>query len=339
MVNCEPNSNFNALYASIGHAIDLALGFSDNYERLVDSINGLANKARKIRDLIERFGIGIIILDEIQLIDFKSTRESSFESLMIITNNTKVAFAAVGTEEAYSTMFSKLRTARRIGSLIHANTYCSNRAFFDHMLSDLWHYQYFNNPVKLTNSLSDALFKYSHGIIDQLIGIYQYMNIDYLMASSKCKPKIDASFVKKTAVKHYNGLLDLLNNLDDPEVEKKRRKIMEEARTEIDKINDRMAQSMYSSELIENDMNNDLLMMKQYVVRTILTLTDQYNVATIQDAIAKQISRISEDELNNKSLLRATIQSLSSTSDLKNKFSKTKGTAPSKTDLAEFLGL
>ncbi len=60
--------------------------------------------------------------DEIQLIDFSRTRESSFESLMILANRTKVAIAVVGTEDAYEMMFSKFRTGRRVGTVIKAHS-------------------------------------------------------------------------------------------------------------------------------------------------------------------------------------------------------------------------
>ena len=43
----------------------------------------------------EVFSIGAIILDEIQLIDFNSTKENSFESLLLLTNETKVAFVVI----------------------------------------------------------------------------------------------------------------------------------------------------------------------------------------------------------------------------------------------------
>lgn len=41
-----------------------------------------------------------------------------------IGNRTKVAIAVVGTEDAYSKMFTHLRTARRLGNIISGNLYC-----------------------------------------------------------------------------------------------------------------------------------------------------------------------------------------------------------------------
>ncbi len=99
-ISCQPNSNFSALYSGIGKATDFALN-TDIYQKQIDRIKTLAGKMNKVIELIELFAIGTIILDEIQLIDFKTTKESSFEALMVITNETKMAFCAVGTTEAY----------------------------------------------------------------------------------------------------------------------------------------------------------------------------------------------------------------------------------------------
>ena len=119
VVNCIANSNFSALYEGIGDAIDKALGnIVPVYAKEVTKINNLGRKAEKIKEYIEKFAIGIIIFDEIQLIDFKHTKENSFDSLMTLSNRTKVAIAVVGTEDARNKMFKELRTSRRVGMMI-----------------------------------------------------------------------------------------------------------------------------------------------------------------------------------------------------------------------------
>ena len=143
VVSCVANSNFSALYDSIGAAIDNALGISNEiYRKYIAAGRSLGQKAERIKRLIERFGIGIIIFDEIQLIDFSSTRENSFEGLMTLANQTKVAIAAVGTEDAYDKMFNgKLRTARRLGTTIIGHQYCSSKEYFRFLVKQLFNYQ------------------------------------------------------------------------------------------------------------------------------------------------------------------------------------------------------
>lgn len=112
-----PNSNFRLLYTQIGEAIDFVLGNAEPcYERLISKQRNLGDMQMKVCELIEKFSIGTIVLDEIQLVNFKSNRENTYEALLSIVNKTKVALSVVGTEDAYNLLFSKLRNARRSGN-------------------------------------------------------------------------------------------------------------------------------------------------------------------------------------------------------------------------------
>ena len=180
VVECVPNSNFSALYVGIGSAIDKALGLDFVYEKMILRTKSLGDKAEKVRQLIERFAIGLIIFDEIQLINFSSTKENSFESLMILTNRTKVAIGVVGTTDAYDKMFSNVRNARRVGMLISASQYCNSLEYFNFLVRNLMQYQWFDEPVEITPDIIQALYDNSHGIIDQLVSIYICMHIEYI---------------------------------------------------------------------------------------------------------------------------------------------------------------
>lgn len=189
VVNCVPNSNFVALYVGIGNAIDRALGLDYVYEKMISRLKSLGDKAEKVRQLVEQFSVGRIIFDKIQLIDSSSTKENSFESLMVLTNRTKVAIGIVGTTDAYSKMFTSMRTARRVGTLISACQYCENKDYFKFLVQNLMRYQWFDSIVDPTQEIVDALCDNTHGIIDQLISLYICMHIEYL--SKKRKPKMD----------------------------------------------------------------------------------------------------------------------------------------------------
>ncbi len=281
VVNCVANSNFSALYASIGNAIDRALGITTGvYQRLIESRRSLGDKAEKIRELVETFAIGMIILDEIQLIDFKSTKENSFESLMTLTNRTKVAIAVVGTEDAYGKMFLHLRTARRLGNTIFGNLYCDNTEYFAFLAKKVFAYQWFDEPVTLTSSMIDALYHNTHGIIDQLIGLCMYLNLDYI--SSKKRPTVDAAYINKTAKKHYRGVQQLLDELDDPLKEQKRQKIVDDANRKLDNLLQETKQADFSATILEKGAEADKnLSLKRKVIRNIQVVTLDYSESKI----------------------------------------------------------
>lgn len=211
-VVCVANSNFKALYQSIGKAIDKALGnTSPVYEQVIKQQKSIGEKTNKICDLIDLFSIGAIILDEVQMMDFEGTHENSFSSLMNIVNNTQVALILVGTEEAYSKMLPKLQIARRAGARISASSYCENKAAFKLLCQQVFQYQWFDTPVEFTDEDIDILYRLTYGIVDQLISLYIYMHFHYIRL--KNKPTIHADYISLISRKYFPGMQVLLEQL------------------------------------------------------------------------------------------------------------------------------
>lgn len=311
VVVCPANSNFSALYSSIGTAIDTALGNSKPiYCQMINKCKTLGDKAAKVCELISLFGIGCIIFDEIQLIDFKSTKENSFESLLTIVNKTKVGLFAVGTEDAYGKMFPNIRTSRRTGSLIQASQYCNNRRFFSNIVAFLMKYQWLDQPIQPTEEIIDALYSVTKGIVDQLIAVYMYMQIDYLRANKK--PVIDGDYVVKVAEKHFPGMQKLLSEIEDPESEAMRNALMKETQAKLEmelrhaQMEDNMRMIEEKNESIEQEKQscnrNNVI---RDIQRTLSITGEIYNLDKIENAVdcvmrRAQNANCSESDLANK---------------------------------------
>lgn len=313
VVNCVPNSNFSALYEGIGDAIDKALGNTQPvYAREIAKTSTLGRKMEKVREMIERFGIGIIIFDEIQLINFDKTKESSFESLMTLSNRTKVAVAVVGTEDARDKMFNELRTTRRIGTVINGNMYCDNKKFFTFLVSQLLQYQWFDEQIEMTEDLVDALYEVTKGIVDQLIGIYSCMHYDYL--ERKKRPTIDAKYVHDIAQRYYPGIQNVLADLESVEAARKLMGIRQDAEVRVAAIIDNAKQEKEAEDLLKTqDTASDKMLMLKNVVSNITALYDEYSLPDIEKAFhlvlkqngsnlktEREISRMVLEKLNNK---------------------------------------
>lgn len=101
MVNAIPNDNFYAFYRAIGKAVDQALGITTPlYEEQVRKAKNIGEKSLIIEHLIELFAIGVIIVDEIELMSFSLSRENSFTGLARLSNETKVCFVLCGLDTA-----------------------------------------------------------------------------------------------------------------------------------------------------------------------------------------------------------------------------------------------
>lgn len=233
-VSCFHNNNMSALYIGIGAAIDEALENSKPiYTNIIKREHTVGEKEVKVNELVEKFNIGLIVFDEIQLLSFSPTDESdrtsksSFGSLMTLQNNTKVAIGIVGTEEAYEKMFPNLQTARRIGQNINASTYCSSKSFFATLAKELLKYQWFDQRVNFDKAMLQALYDESHGIIDQMVGIFSAMQYEYFYQDKNVT--INADYIKKVAGSYYPGLSRLNKNLASVDAEKKRKAIIDKA--------------------------------------------------------------------------------------------------------------
>lgn len=290
VVNCVPNSNFSALYVGIGNAIDRALGLDMVYEKMISRLASLGAKAEKVRQLVEQFAIGIIIFDEIQLIDFSTTKENSFESLMVLTNRTKVAIGIVGTTDAYAKMFTSVRTARRIGVLVSSCQYCDNKAFFAYLVQNLMRYQWFDAPVAVTDEIMDALYANTHGIIDQLVSIYICMHIEYL--NKKTRPKVDAAFINRVAEKYYPQMRKLLETIEDPENDRRIQELVQSAQKQLEVRQDEVQQKVAGRSIMESQAATiDMEALEKNVLVNIRNVTDDYSADRIHDVFIKVVSK------------------------------------------------
>ena len=309
VVNCVTNSNFAALYEGIGDAIDKALGnIEPVYAKEINKCRNLGIKAEKIRMLIERFAIGIIIFDEIQLINFEHTKENTFDSLLTLANKTKVAIAVVGTEEAREKMFSELRTSRRLGVMINGNAYCGSRRFFDYLAVNLFRYQWFDVPVAYSKEIGDTLYDLSKGIIDQLVSIYSAAHIEYLSKSKK--PVVNADFFRKVAKKYYPGMQDVLANLENITNAQIINEIRHDADSKMKSIIDdekqRASADKILSDVEERSWGVVTLSNVTALVRTLYEFSDDQ----IQDAYKKVMARSFLKSKNEKEIAQLVIEQI-----------------------------
>lgn len=196
-VVCPPNANMSVLLSTIAKKLDRALGYSEPvYEKLVKKGKNIGEKASMITDLIQKFCIGSLILDEIQQIDTSKTHDSTLNYLLSIVNDSGVNLCVVGTEEAYKQIFKTRKIERRTGvNLTLETNYYTDKAFFKYMLSDLWNYQFFDERVKLTPELIDTIYHMTDGIVDDLVKLFLYMHKVYFDTPKDHRETVDKEFI------------------------------------------------------------------------------------------------------------------------------------------------
>lgn len=325
VVNCVANSNFAALYEGIGEAIDRALGNNKSvYAAEIAKTPTLGRKAEKVKEYIDKLGIGAIIFDEIQLIDFSSTKENSFESLLTLVNRTKIALIVIGTEDAKEKMFSNLRTARRVGPSIAGDLYCTNRDFFTILVKSLFRYQWFDVPVSASKEITDALYDVTKGIVDQLISVYIAMHFESL--TQKDTPIIvDADFVHKVAGKYYSGMQEILAQMDFSEKLEHSKEIRKKAEQMMSALVENEKQESEMRELISEAKGKErMVSVLNNVADTIKAIYD-YPDKEIKNAFNKISSETDITKLSEKEISRKIVQYIETK---KTKQTKSKSATP-----------
>jgi len=310
IVNAVANSNFDALYEGIGDAIDKALGnVKPVYAKIISNIKGLGKKQKKVRELIELFAVGIIIFDEIQLIDFSHTKENTFDSLLTLENETKASMVLVGTEEAERKMNFELRTARRVGARINADRYCEDKKFFAMLVKNLFHYQWFGTkePVKVTDEIIDALYEVTKGIIDQLIGVYQFANMEAVIR--KRTPQINGDYFRMIANKYYPGMQEVLS--ETIVSEEKRNKILDNADIKYQTMIDQAKQEEEKERLMDENEESVKRRIKLENVTSLITgIYPEYKPADIKRAFQSVMNKKDADKLTDQKVAHDVITKL-----------------------------
>lgn len=219
VAECPPNSNLSGLYISIAKAYDKALRNLDGYyETECVRRKGLDQKESFISELINRYHTLLVVVDEVQNIDFNRTKQGSIYSLMKLKNESKISMAFCGLYSACENLLRDYAMKRRAKVEINSNPYTDNKQYFAYMVHTLMGYQWFYPKVDISsmstedrNAFIDTLYTYTGGIVDQLLSLYKMMNYEYVRRSSR--PDVNAAFVEEVSNKYFPGILTTLNNI------------------------------------------------------------------------------------------------------------------------------
>lgn len=175
----------------------------------------------------------------------------------------------------------------------------------------------------------------THGIIDQLVGLCMYLNLDYI--SSKSRPTIDADYINKVAKRHYRGIQKLMDELDDPLNEKKRQKIIEEADRKLDNLLQEHKQTAFAEKIMESaEADEKKIPLKKNIIHNIEMVVADYT----SDSIAAAVDRvlISTDETDEKVLTRVVMKLLTdSEKETPTKKKKSKKKPLQTSDMVKFI--
>ena len=303
VVNCTKKSNFRALYENIGEAIDKALGNVKPVYKLeltCRSKDNLGVVNNKLRNIIERLCIGMIILDEFQNMSLDSSSENSMDALLFLGNETKVVFGVVGTR--FSKNFlnkpDDLKSRRRLGVEIPADSYCQNEKFVYEFIDWLFQFQMFIPYVTPNAEIKDALMECSAGIIDQIISIFSFMNTDYIMRPPEKRAAVNGIYVREIANKYFPSMQRLLKKMTLTQIEEE--ELRREKQEAEDKVNEAALALMAAENKLNETSSASAMMNERIAIRDeaasnlYLRLDKKYNKAHIEQYVVSAMENITK---------------------------------------------
>ena len=335
VVNCPARSNFRALLQAIGRAVDRALGNTTPcYEKLLTTKprENLGVAFLQLRRIIESLAIGMIILDEFQNMNLDPSMENSMGSLLFIGNDTKNVFGVVGTRYSKDKIFKmlgdSLKNQRRLGVEIPAGSYCADKTFVFSIIRWLFRYQLFsprvilptqykldmetNGEMELTEEekagkeIMETLYKCSKGIVDQIVSIFTFMNLDFIMEGADDKPAVNDDFVRETANKYFPTMQMILQNMDlltqeeEENLKKKRDEALEELQriqAEVEMCENNIAEMHREMEEAEEKSEDPVDVIRDKAVSMIsMVAGTKYNVVTITKYVEAVIVKIQKEK-------------------------------------------
>ncbi len=311
-IHMSENNNFHGLYQRIGWTIDRILGnTSCAYENeLGRKGDTLAVKFNKLCNIIRVFNIGLLIVDEIELISISKTKEGSLETFMSLSNITGIAVGVIGTEDAYAKLFHHPRITRRIGDLINADSYCSSKGCIKSILNTM--YTYLPNPSLPTDDCIDAFYQESNGVIAYISKIFTAVATEIIQLQSKCKKSdITPELIKRVSKKCIAGRYVFDKN-------NKENRIIEDEEYSIATARKLMESNNEPLELPETPQVDRMPSVRNVVKEAFHAFYgNKYADEAIESALRKIINNVPEN--NVQAIITATLAELKRREEAKNK--------------------
>lgn len=178
-IDCPYDGSLKGLCYSFFLAFDKALG-TDYYKKLTGRNATVDALLPKMAQISTNHGLGIFVVDEIQhLSQAKSGgSEKMLNFFVTLVNTIGVPVVLIGTNKAKPVLQSEFRQARRgsgQGDLLWDRM--KNDIAWETMLRAMWRYQWTRKYTDLTDSLKNAVYDQSQGIIDIAVKLFAMAQI------------------------------------------------------------------------------------------------------------------------------------------------------------------
>ena len=282
----------------VGNMSELILSFAVQLDELLDTGTLHADQLRsanlglncsKLKDMIKRYHVGLLIIDEVQFLNF-SAGNASFENVVGIAEETGCAVGLIGNEEVNEKIqkFPRL-VSRTMQQRIHVGfSSKTDRSFFEYALSDLWRYQWTKEVTPLTPEIKTCLLSdcmYNISVLKALLIMVQCRAL-------KRFPKggITAEYIHNISERELSEIRSLLQE-GTAEAERKLIKMLTGKTKEAAQLTDKQTERLQALEAARVSGFSDANIWKMDTVEAIGKNQFGYNPAQVRRVLMKFMNK------------------------------------------------
>ncbi|MCH6265104.1 ATP-binding protein [Neobacillus citreus] len=204
-LDAPPTSSLKALCLQFFMKVDELLG-TNNYKTYVSRNLSVDSMLPLIGQLANNIGLGMLVIDEIQVINRKTDQIMNFFVNLI---NVGVNLVLIGTPGSYELFRKELRIARRLtgnAEIIYNNM--ENNAEFKFLLESMWKYQWTKNFTPINDEFLKLFYEETQGISALVVSLFVYSQQEAIKTG---KEALDIKLVRKVAKTKFKLMKEMLD--------------------------------------------------------------------------------------------------------------------------------
>lgn len=189
-IDCTYNGNIKGMCQKFFSAIDGLLG--TKYLRMYGKQSfGIDRMIIAMAHLAQLYGLGVLVIDEIQHMRGSKTSNKDGEDLLnffvSMMNEISLPIIYIGTFKAIKTAIGKdFRHGRRASGIEDVFWGQMEKGKdFDTFIEDIWKYQWLKGKCELTNEIKDLMYEKIMGITDRIIKLFMAIQLNAIISGKE----------------------------------------------------------------------------------------------------------------------------------------------------------
>lgn len=215
-LDCPRDGSLAGFCQQFFYAVGRALGDEDYYKRY--RAGNINDSLQQMEQVASTFFIGALLIDELQNLHLAKTggKDNMLNFFLHLVNNIGIPVVFIGTNSMISLFSDVMRNARRCCGVgvLEFKRFEKDDDEWRMLVENLWSYQWYQQPVELTEDVFDALYEHTQGVTDFLVKLLVLSQRYAIQSGSECVTAETIALVSNTKMQILKPALSALRSRD-----------------------------------------------------------------------------------------------------------------------------